>query len=167
MGLVEATARRLRTTLPAAVDTTRTGGVGFRDPTPLELGGMVVAGLGATVALLSLLTAWAGIHDGLLVLVGSVLLVVGVAVVLARRTSVRPAPWSWTPALVLAGILALAASQFFPGFPLAAKNRDPGVYVNHAVAIAEQGSTRLTDPVARTGAEIDVVDGQAVIHTEA
>jgi hypothetical protein len=61
----------------------------------------------------------------------------------------------------------LAAAQFFPGFPLAAKNRDPGVYVNHAVAIARQGDTTLTDPVAETGAELVVTDDIARIVTDA
>ena len=63
--------------------------------------------------------------------------------------------------------MLLAAVQFFPGFPLAAKNRDPGVYVNHAVAIARQGDTTLTDPVAETGAELVVTDDIARIVTDA
>ena len=59
------------------------------------------------------------------------------------------APWSWPTAGALAVVLVVAAVQFFPGFPLAAKNRDPGVYVNHAVAIARQGSVVLDRPRGR------------------
>ncbi len=120
---------------------------------------------GASVALVSLLTAWAGIHDGALALALGLVLTAVATLVVARRPTVRPGAWSWPPAIALALILVLAASQFLPGFPLAAKNRDPGVYVNHAVAIADQGDTRLTDPVAETGAELVVEDGRASIVT--
>ncbi len=73
-----------------------------------------------------------------------------VAVAVGRRTW-SPAPWSWPAAVALGAILALAAVQFFPGFPLAAKNRDPGVYVNHAVAIARQGRRHPDGPGGRDG----------------
>jgi len=136
-------------------------------PTPLELGGVVAVSLGASVAVLSLLLATVGAHEGWVALLGGVgLTAAGVAVAAKRRTW-SPAPWSWPTAAALAVVLVVAAAQFFPGFPLAAKNRDPGVYVNHAVAIARQGDTTLTDPVADTGAELVVTDGIARIVTDA
>ena len=136
-------------------------------PTPLELGGLVAVTLGAAVAVLSLVLATVGAHEGWVALLGGGLLTAAAVVVAARRRTWSPAPWSWPAAIALGAVLVLAASQFFPGFPLAAKNRDPGVYVNHAVAIARQGDTTLTDPVAETGAELVVTDDIARIVTDA
>ncbi len=136
-------------------------------PTPLELGGLVVVTFGAAVAVLSLVLATVGAHEGWAALLGGGLLTAAAVVVAARRRTWSPAPWSWPAAIALGAILVLAAAQFFPGFPLAAKNRDPGVYVNHAVAIARQGDTTLTDPVAETGAELVVTDEIARIVTDA
>ena len=65
-----------------------------------------------------------------------------------RGRGPTPACWppcSWSP-----------PSSSSPASRYAAKNRDPGVYINHAVAIADQGSTTLDDPVADTGAELMV-----------
>lgn len=136
-------------------------------PTPLELGGLVMVCFGAAVAVLSLVLATIGAHQGWLALLGGAVLTAAAVAVVARRRAWSPAPWSWPAALALGAILVLAAFQFFPGFPLAAKNRDPGVYVNHAVAIARQGDTTLTDPVAETGAELVVTDDIARIVTDA
>lgn len=136
-------------------------------PTPLELGGLVVVTFAAAVAVLSLVLATVGAHEGWVALAGGTVVTVIAVAVAARRRSWSPAPWSWPAALALGAIVLLAAVQFFPGFPLAAKNRDPGVYVNHAVAIARQGDTTLTDPVAETGAELVVTDDIARIVTDA
>ena len=135
-------------------------------PTRLEIVGLVGAATATSVCLASLLLAWAGAHDGVTALV--IGLAVGVAVtavILRGRRDWSIAPWSWTDAGLLALVLVVAAVLFFPGFPYAAKNRDPGVYVNHAVAIADQGSTTLDDPVADTGAELRYVGGEARIVT--
>jgi hypothetical protein len=137
-------------------------------PTWLEVVGLVVAATIAAVCLASLLLAWAGAHDGLTAL----LIGLAVGLVLAVGTAFRKrdwsiAPWSWSHAGLLALLLVVGAVLFFPGFPYAAKNRDPGVYINHAVAIADQGSTTLDDPVADTGAELTFEDDEAKIVTDA
>lgn len=136
-------------------------------PTWLELGGLVVVVAGAAVAVLSLVSAWAGVHNGLLALVLGLGATAALVVVAARRATWAPAPWSWVPAVALAAVLVVAATQFFPGFPLAAKNQDPGVYVNHAVAIAREGSDSIPDPVFATGAEVRFVGGEPLLVTEA
>jgi len=48
--------------------------------------------------------------------------------------------------LVLAGLVAVAAVLFFPGFPYGVGDKDPGAYINHAIEIARHGSIRWTDP---------------------
>ena len=136
-------------------------------PTGLEIAGLVGALALAVVAVASLALAELGAHDGVTALViGVAVAVAFVAVVVRRRRDWSVAPWSWPAAIALALVLVVAAAQFFPGFPLAAKNRDPGVYVNHAVAIARQGSVVLDDPVFATGAEVVVDDGEARIVTD-
>lgn len=135
-------------------------------PTLLEVIGLVGATVLATVALASLLLAWAGAHDGITALaVGVAAGIALTAVLVRRRRDWSFAAWSWPDAAALAGVLLVGAVLFFPGFPYAAMNRDPGVYVNHAVAIADQGSTTLDDPVADTGAEIVVREGEPRIIT--
>jgi hypothetical protein len=136
-------------------------------PTGLEIAGLVGALALAVVAVASLALAELGAHDGVTALaIGVAVAIAFVAVVVRRRRDWSVAPWSWPPAVALALVLVVAAAQFFPGFPLAAKIRDPGVYVNHAVAIARQGSVVLDDPVFATGAEVVVDDGEARIVTD-
>ena len=135
-------------------------------PTPLEVVGLLGAATLAAVALASLLLAWAGAHDGVTaVVIGVVVGIALTAVTLRRRRGWSFGPWRWFDAAVLAAIVVVGAVLFFPGAPYAAKNRDPGVYVNHAVAIANQGSATLHDPVADTGAELTYEDGEARIVT--
>ena len=135
-------------------------------PTWLEVAGLVGATSVAATALASLLLAWAGAHDGITaVVVGAAVGIALAAVVLRRRRGWTIAAWCWRDAALLGSVVVLAALLFFPGAPYAAKNRDPGVYVNHAVAIANQGSTTLEDPVADTGAELTYEDGEARIVT--
>ncbi len=135
-------------------------------PTWLELAGLAVATAGTAVLVLGLALARLGRHDGWVALLGGVGVTVVAGFVVARRAAWRPAPWDWRAALVLGAVLVVAALQFFPGFPYAAKNRDPGVYVNHAVAIARQGGDTLEDPVVATGAEVVVVDGDVRLVTD-
>jgi hypothetical protein len=135
-------------------------------PTGLEIVGLVGAATATSVALASLLLAWAGAHDGLTALIIGLAVGLALTVLMLRRgRDWSIAPWSWTDAALLGLVLVVAAVLFFPGFPYAAKNRDPGVYINHAVAIANQGSTTLDDPVAETGAELTYEDGEARIVT--
>jgi len=46
---------------------------------------------------------------------------------------------------VLAGLAIVAAVLFFPGFPYGVGDKDPGVYISHAIEIARTGSIRWTD----------------------
>src|SRR6266545_989819 len=46
---------------------------------------------------------------------------------------------------VLAGLAIVAAVLFLPGFPYGVGDKDPGVYVIHAIEIARTGSIRWTD----------------------
>jgi hypothetical protein len=52
----------------------------------------------------------------------------------------------WAGLAVLAGLSIVAAVLFFPGFPYGVGDKDPGVYVVHAIEIARNGSIRWTDP---------------------
>jgi hypothetical protein len=47
---------------------------------------------------------------------------------------------------VLAGLAVVAAVLFLPGFPYGVGDKDPGVYVIHAIEIARTGSVSWTDP---------------------
>jgi hypothetical protein len=51
-----------------------------------------------------------------------------------------------TGLLVLAGLALVAVVLFFPGFPYGVGDKDPGVYVIHAIEIARNGSISWTDP---------------------
>ncbi len=45
-----------------------------------------------------------------------------------------------------AGLTLVAGLLFFPGFPYGTGDKDPGVYVEHGIAIARTGSYALDDP---------------------
>jgi hypothetical protein len=75
--------------------------------------------------------------------------VVALALLLVVRAGGRrvvvAGPWREAAALgALAGLLALL---YLPGFPYGAADKDPGVYVAHAFAIARGGDVRLHDEV--------------------
>lgn len=140
-------------------------GVSTENPTWLELGGLTAAVFLSTLALSSLVLALIGHLEGWAALLVAVVSTVAFLVVARRlKTTWSFAPWSWLEAGILAAILLVSAVQFFPGAPLAAKNRDPGVYINSAVAIARDGTTSIKDPVfddvGREGVHVAEVDGQ-------
>jgi hypothetical protein len=110
----------------------------------LLVGGLVVA-LG--------LLAWAGLiladmgRYGLLSAFG--VAVVGCAAILAVAWRARGrARLILDPAglVMVAGLALVAGLLFFPGFPYGTGDKDPGVYVEHGIAIARTGSYALNDP---------------------
>jgi len=116
-----------------------------------ELGGVVLAVAVALIATASLALAQIGRHGGLLaVLLG-----------LAATGAVTAAMW-WSaprPALevdrfefALVGVSAVAAAVLFlPGFSYASVDKDPGVYVAHAFAIARHDDVMIPAPVLERG----------------
>jgi len=107
----------------------------------LLLGGAVVVGL---VALVSLVAAHLHQHTPLIVGVGSVLLVAAVVavVVVFDCPSLRLDLVGLAPILVG---LSFTAVMVFPGFEYGTGDRDPGAYVEHAVAISRTHSVDFTD----------------------
>ena len=99
----------------------------------------------ALVGTASLALAQLGHHDGLASV--AIATVVGLGLLaLARREGLRPV--AGIPELVLVGLIALASLfMSLPGFPYAYADKDPGIYVVHALAIAREGDAVLDDPV--------------------
>jgi hypothetical protein len=69
-------------------------------------------------------------------------------------------------AVAAAGVVALTAFAFLPGFPYFFGDKDPGVYVVHAYGIERTGSTDIVDHVATTAhrdaeAEIGPYNGES------
>jgi hypothetical protein len=126
-------------------------GTGPSEPRPAVLYGseLLVGGLVVALGLL----AWAGLalaHLGRYsVLAAFGLAVVGCAVLLAVAWRARGRP-RLTPdpagLVMVAGLALVAGLLFFPGFPYGTGDKDPGVYVEHGIAIARTGSYALTDP---------------------
>src|SRR6266508_1666170 len=107
--------------------------------------GALIAGLG--------LLAWAGLalaHASRYSLAGALGLAGagGVLLVLvAWRAPGRPRLALDPAGLALVTGLALVGGLlFFPGFPYATGDKDPGVYVQHGIAISRTGSYALDDP---------------------
>lgn len=101
----------------------------------------VVIGL---VALVSLAAAHLHHHTPVVVTAGSLALIaaVVVVVVLFDRPALRLDAHGLLPVLVGA---AFAAVMVFPGFEYGTGDRDPGAYVEHAVAISRTHSIDFTD----------------------
>ncbi len=53
----------------------------------------------------------------------------------------------WRELAGLGALALVAAIMFIPGSRYAAGDKDPGIYVNQAYGIAQEGSTSLTDPI--------------------
>jgi hypothetical protein len=74
--------------------------------------------------------------------------VVALVVAGAWRSRHRPAVRTEPAQLAaLAAVGIIGAALFFPGFPAGMVGWDPGIYVNHGLAIAETGAVDLVDPV--------------------
>ncbi len=116
---------------------------------------LVLVAAAAVVGVLSTVALAAG-HLGIFgpgVVFGvSALLVVGLAVLARLRSAAFPRialdPAGLLPAAA-GGVLALV--MFLPGFHYAAGDKDPGVYVMHAVAIARGHSIWIHDPLLAAG----------------
>lgn len=112
-----------------------------------ELAGVVLAVAVAAVGTASLALAQLGHHDGLAaVALGLGVTVAAGAAVLAvdgrPRVVVDPVE------IGLLAVLGIAAVFFFaPGSPYAYADKDPGIYVAHAFAIARDGRAIIDDPV--------------------
>ncbi len=113
-----------------------------------ELGLLAAALVVGLVALVSLATADLHHHTPVTVAVFSLSLLVVVAGLVARldRPAVRLDLAGLLP--VLAG-LAFAAVMLFPGFHYATGDRDPGAYVEHAVAISRTHSINFPDDLVQ------------------
>lgn len=115
--------------------------------TPGEAAGLVFALAVAMVATVSLALAEVGQHDGR-VAIGLGLVATGVLVAVMWWWRPRPRIRVDVVELGVVGVAALAAAIFFlPGFPYALADKDPGVYVAHAFAIAREGDVSIPDPV--------------------
>jgi hypothetical protein len=102
------------------------------------------------VALVSLAAAHLHHHTPLVVAVGSILVIAAIvaAVYWFERPAVRLDLAGLAPVLVGLG---LAALMMFPGFRYATGDRDPGAYVEHAVAISRTHSIDFSDDLFASG----------------
>jgi hypothetical protein len=105
----------------------------------------------AAIGVASLALAQLGAHDGRAALA---LGLAATAVLAVPAWRVGPRPRVTVDRLELAlvgGAMALASVFFLPGFPYAAVDKDPGVYVAHAFAIARTGDVTIPAPVLEKG----------------
>jgi hypothetical protein len=121
-----------------------------------ELGGVVLAVAVAMVATASLALAQVGRHDGLLAVALGLAATGGVAAAM-WRAGPRPAVRVDRLELALVGLTAVAAAVFFlPGFSYASVDKDPGVYVAHAFAIARHHDVTIPSPVLERGLDPEI-----------
>ncbi len=112
----------------------------------LVVGALVL--LVAEVAWVSLALAHLGAHTLWLVLLVSTLLA-AVTAAAVRRGSSRPhVRFDLGGLVMIVALGCLSLWLFVPGFHYGAGGKDPGVYVEHAMAIARGGSYSLPDPTA-------------------
>lgn len=102
------------------------------------------------VALVSLAAAHLNHHTPLVVATGSILVVAAIVAVvfLFERPAVRLDLAGLAPVLVGLG---LAALMMFPGFHYGTGDRDPGAYIEHAVAISRSHSIDFSSDPAAAG----------------
>jgi hypothetical protein len=113
----------------------------------LEVGALLAILLVATTATWSLALAQLSMHDGWAACgLGLVTAALTAAPVLTRRR--RPTVRvDRTELLLGAATIAAALVMFLPGDPYAYGDKDPGVYVSHAFAIAREGDVVIPDRV--------------------
>jgi hypothetical protein len=107
----------------------------------------------AAIATWSLALAEVGSHDGWLAVgLGLVTTAGATGLVLAmdRRPSIRV---DAVELALLAAVIIAGAFLFLPGFPYASADKDPGIYVSHAFAIAREGDVSIPDTVRELGLE--------------
>jgi hypothetical protein len=123
-----------------------------------EAGGTVLALAVALVATASLALAHLGWHHGVLA-VALGLAATGVVAATMWWSGPRPVVQVERLELALVGLTAVAAAVFFlPGFSYASVDKDPGVYVAHAFAIARHGDVTIPAAVLERG--LDPMFGQ-------
>jgi hypothetical protein len=112
-----------------------------------EVAGLAAAVTVAMIATASLGLAEVGHHDGVFAAVLGVAATCLLAAV-AWRSGLRPVLTVDRTEILVVGATAVAAAFFFlPGFAYASADKDPGVYVSHAFAIAREGDVSIPDPV--------------------
>ena len=118
---------------------------------------LVGAGTIAVVAMVGLLCATLGIHHLANVVVGSLVVVVVAGVIVRwRPVGVRATTWT-TLALAVPALVAVVWLSF-PGFHYATGDKDPGVYVMHALSIARHGSLTIPKTVLQRSGVLSVND---------
>lgn len=116
-----------------------------------ELGGVIGVVAIASVGTASLALAQMGHHNGWLAAglgLGFTALLAGCAAVIDNRVSLQI---DRAEIALLVGTLAAALVFFFPGFHYAYGDKDPGIYVAQAFAIARDGNVDVYNPVEATG----------------
>ncbi|HKE97813.1 MAG TPA: hypothetical protein VKG45_02620 [Actinomycetes bacterium] len=143
---------RTRQVLPALLQPAgaRTPGPGHPAPLvlrPAEALWLAGACLFMVLAWAALITADLGVLSLPAVTAGAAALTAGLALLVragGRRVAVAG---PWREAAALAAAAGLLAVLYLPGFPYGAADKDPGVYVAHAFAIARGGDVRVRDEV--------------------
>lgn len=113
----------------------------------------------AAIATVSLGLAETGRHDGLLAVVLGLVLTACLAAAgaaLGGRVDVR----FDRSELALVAVTGLAAAFFFfPGFPYASADKDPGIYVAHGFAIGNWGDSVIDDEAVQRGLDRSSLPG--------
>jgi hypothetical protein len=124
-----------------------------------EIAALVAVVAVALIGTASLALAEIGRHDGrVAVLLG--VAATGALGVVAWRTDQRPVVTVDKAEIALVGATAVAAAFFFlPGFPYASADKDPGIYVSHAFAIAREGDVSIPDAVRERGLDPSMLNG--------
>ena len=118
-----------------------------------EAGAIAAATLVAATGTWSLALAQLAHHDGYAALGLGVLTTVVVAVV-SRAVGPRPRVRIDRAELgLLAAVIVVGGFFFLPGFHYSWNDKDPGVYVIHGFAIAEEGDVYIDDEVVQAGIE--------------
>ncbi len=113
----------------------------------LEVAALLTILMVAATATWSLALAHLGAHEGWLACaLGLATTAVASAPALARRHRPR-VRWDRTELLLGAATVVAALVMFLPGDPYAYGDKDPGVYVSHAFAIAREGDVVIPDRV--------------------
>ena len=115
-----------------------------------ELASLSAASAVGLVALTSLMAGHLAVHDPPLVFAVAATLIGGASYAIRRWARVPVVINSHSLAPLLCGI-AVAAVMLFPGFEYGTGGRDPGVYVEHAVAIQRTDGVTFDDDLAQPG----------------
>jgi hypothetical protein len=117
----------------------------------LSLGELIVFAAAVLVGLVALVSlAAAHLHHHTPAVVGSVSVILVIAVlVLVYRFDRRPVRLDLAGLLPIVFGLAFAALMLFPGFQYGTGDRDPGAYVEHAVAISRTGGITFPDDLVQ------------------